>query len=179
MSAFALRLSEVFAIYQVAVEDDPIPNPEGIERAGAWASEQRRFAHLLREDKVNRADAKQYAAARVVWDLAEEFLAAGRGAGLSEAEIELWLAGELDGDLNRMPFLGAYHRTVYDRVRNAEAKWEANHFNDIQFLSCAAADADVVGGEKETSEHLKHAQRGRRGAAVCRTLPEALVRLGR
>jgi hypothetical protein len=175
IAAFAQRMSEVFAIYQVAVEDEPIPNPEGIERAEGWALEQRRFARLLREDKVDRAHAQHYAAARIVADLVEEVFAAARGAGLSDAEIELWLGEELDDDLNRMPLLGALHRTIYDRVKNAEAKWEANHFNDIQFLSCAAAYADVVVGEKETSEHLKHAQRGRQGAAICRTLPEALA----
>ncbi len=175
VAAFTQRISEVFAIYQVAVEDEKIPNPEGKEKAEAWAQEQRRFALLLREDKVGCSDAEHYAAARVVHDLAEEVFAAARGAGLSDAQIESWLREKVDSDLNRMPSLGAFHRTIYDRVKNPESKWEANHFNDIQFLSCAGAYADVVVGEKETREHLKHAQRGRQGAAICRTLPEALA----
>jgi hypothetical protein len=175
---YILRLSEVFAIYQVAVEDEKIPNPEGREKAEAWAQEQCRFALLLREDKVGASDAEHYAAARLVHDLSEEVVAAARGAGLSDAEIQSWVAERLDEDVSRMPFLGAFNRTVHDRVRNAEAKWEANHFNDLQFLCCAAAYADVVVGEKETSEHLRRAQKGRRGAAACRTLPEALACLG-
>jgi hypothetical protein len=169
------RMSEVTAIYQIAVEDEKIPNPEGLEKAEAWAQEQRRFALLLRQDGVGREKAAHYAAARLVYDLAEEVIAAANGAGLSKADIDLWLAEKLDDDVNRMPALGALHRTIYDRVKNPEAKWEANHFNDIQFLSCAAAYADVVVGEKETSEHLKHAQRDRAGATICRTLPEAIA----
>jgi hypothetical protein len=177
VTAFTQRISEVFAIYQVAVEDRRIPNPEGKEKAEAWAQEQRRFALLLREDRVGPAKAQHYAAARLVHDLAEEVLAAARGAGLSEEQIKVWLGERLDDDVNEMPSLGVFHRTIYDRVKNPEAKWEANHFNDIQFLSCAAAYADVVVGEKETSEHLKHAQRGRHGAMIARTLPEATAYL--
>jgi len=173
-AAFLQRISEVFAIYQVAVEDEKIPNPDGLERAEAWAQEQRRFALLLREDRVSPAKAQHYAAARLIHDLAEEVLAATRTSGLTEQEVKEWLANGLDDGVNEMPSLGVIHRTIYDRVKNAEAKWEANHFNDIQFLSCAAAYADVVVGEKETSEHLKHAQRGRPGAVICRTLPEVI-----
>jgi hypothetical protein len=177
IAALVERMSEVSAIYQVAVEDEKIPNPEGLEKAEAWAQEQGRFALLLRQDRVGPEKAAHYAAARVVHDLAEQVFEAARGAGLSEAEIELWLAEKLDEDVNRMPAIGVFHRTVYDRVKNAEAKWEANHFNDIQFLSCATAYADIVVGEKETSEHLKHAQRGRDMARICRTLPEAVASL--
>jgi hypothetical protein len=173
-TVFLQRISEVSAIYQVAVEDEKIPSPEGLERAEAWAQEQRRFALLLREDKVSPANAQHYAAARLIHDLAEDVLAATRTSGLSEDEVKKWLADGLDDGVNTMPSLGVLHRTIYDRVKNAEAKWEANHFNDIQFLSCATAYADVVVGEKETSEHLKHAQRGRAGATICRTLPEAI-----
>jgi hypothetical protein len=135
IAALGQRISEVFAIYQVAVEDEKIPNPEGLEKAEAWA----------------------------------------RWSGISETEIKVWLEEKLDDGVSKMPLLGTLHRTVYDRVRNAEAKWEANHFNDIQFLSCAAAYADIVVGEKETSEHLKRAQRGHWGAAICRTFPEAIA----
>jgi hypothetical protein len=175
IAALGQRISEVFAIYQVAVEDEKIPNPEGLEKAEAWAQEQRRFALLLREDGVSAGKAHHYAAVRLVHDLAEEVLAAARWSGISETEIKVWLEEKLDDGVSKMPLLGTFHRTVYDRVRNAEAKWEANHFNDIQFLSCAAAYADIVVGEKETSEHLKRAQRGHRGAAICRTLPEAIA----
>jgi hypothetical protein len=177
IAVFTERLSEVFAIYQVAIEDEKILNPEGREKAEAWAQSQRKFAIDLRQDKVNRTDAEHYAAARLIYDLAEEVVAAARRAGLSEEQIHYWIAEKLDEDLNKMPFLGAFHRTIYDRVKNAESKWEANHFNDIQFLSCAAAYADVAVGEKETSEHLRKAQRDRQGAAVCRTLPEAVASL--
>jgi len=176
-AAFAERISEVFAIYQVAIEDEKIPNPEGKEKAEAWAQERRRFALLLREDRIGAAKAQHYAAARLVHDLAEEVLAAAQGAGFSEEQIKSWLRERLDDDVNEMPSLGTFHRTIYDRVKNPEAKWEANHFNDIQFLSCAAAYADVVVGEKETTEHLRHAQRGRQGAMIARTLPAAIADL--
>jgi hypothetical protein len=177
ISVYQDRLSEIHAIYETVVEDKKIPNDEGLEKAEAWAQEQRRFALLLRKDKVGPKNAEHYAAARLVWDLAEEVLAAARGAGLSESQIKSWLAGPIEDDINAMPFLGAFHRTVLDRVKNSQAKWEANHFNDIQFLSCAAAYADIVVGEKETSEHLKRAHRARGCAAICRTLPEALTSL--
>ncbi len=177
IATFTQRMSEVFAIYQVAVEDEKIPNPEGKEMAQAWAQEQRRFALLLRKDRVGAEKVEHYAAARLVHDLAEEVLAAARTADLSDEQIELWLAEKLDDDVNEMPSLGTFHRTIFDRVKNPEAKWEANHFNDIQFLSCAAAYADVVVGEKETTEHLRHAQRGRAGAKICRKLPEAIDQL--
>jgi hypothetical protein len=171
------RLKEIHAIYEIAVENEKIPNKEGLEQAEAWAQEQRRFALLLRQEKVSLQKAEHYAAGRLIFDLSTEFVAAAQHASYSESDLKGWLAGPIEDDINTLPFLGIFHRTVLDRVRNPQAKWEANHFNDIQFLSCATAYADIVVGEKETSEHLKRAQRGYDGAIVCRSLPEAVESL--
>lgn len=171
------RLREIHAIYEVAVENEKIPNKEGLAKAEAWAQEQRRFALLLRKDRVSPQNAEHYAAGRLIFDLATEFVAAAKHASFSENDLKGWLGGPVEDDINTLPFLGVFHRTVLDRVKNPQAKWEANHFNDIQFLSCATAYADIVVGEKETSEHLKRAQRGYDGAMVCRTLPEAIESL--
>jgi hypothetical protein len=58
------RVTEAFAIYQIAVEDEKIPNEEGLKKAEAWAQEQRRFALLLHQDRVGPEKAAHYAAAR-------------------------------------------------------------------------------------------------------------------
>lgn len=79
-----------------------------------------------------------------------------------------------------MPYVGRLHEVLYHRLRNADDKWERNDLIDMNFLCCAAGYADIVVGEKQTSEYLRRAASiSAPGAAVCRTLPEAVEALRR
>ena len=77
-----------------------------------------------------------------------------------------------------MPFLGHFIEPLYERLRNADDKWEGNDLVDMHYLASATGYADVVVGERKTSELLKRARlRTPRGAFVCRTLPDAVAHL--
>jgi hypothetical protein len=77
-----------------------------------------------------------------------------------------------------MPYLGRVVEVITERLRNADDAWEGNDLNDVHFLTCTAGYADVVVGERKTSEYLRRAEGlVPKGAFVCRTLPEAIEHL--
>ena len=79
-----------------------------------------------------------------------------------------------------MPYVGRLHEVLYHRLRNADDRWERKDLIDMNFLCCAAGYADIVVGEKQTSEYLRRAtSRCVPGAVVCRRLPEAVEALRR
>jgi hypothetical protein len=69
---------------------------------------------------------------------------------------------------------------LYHRLRNSNDKWERNDLIDMNFLCCAASYADIVVGEKHTSQYLRRGESmSAPGAIVCRTLQEAIDALQR
>lgn len=57
------------------------------------------------------------------------------------------------------PYLGRAREVLHDRLVNADDRWEGNDLSDLQFLSCAAGDCDVVVGERKHANLLHRAAR--------------------
>jgi hypothetical protein len=57
-----------------------------------------------------------------------------------------------------MPYGGRLYEVLYHRLRNADDTWERNDLIDMNFLCCAAGYADIVVGEKQTTEYLRRAE---------------------
>ncbi len=176
------RLTWASALYAAVLDDEAVEVREGHEAAERWAAGFPSLAHYMREHKTSAEHARISTRARLMADLGDETALAAQRAGLSPEQYSLWLGNELPDRLREMPYVGRLHEVLYHRLRNADDKWERNDLIDMNFLSCAAGYADIVVGEKQTSEYLRRAESmSAPGAIVCRTLPEgidALQRLG-
>lgn len=169
------RLTWASALYATVLDDEAIPTREGQEAAERWAAGFPRLAEYMREHKTSADHARISTRARLIVDLGDETAIAARDAGLSPREYSDWLNDELPERLRGMPYVGRLHEVLYHRLRNADDKWERNDLIDMNFLCCAAGYADVVVGEKQTSEYLRRAESmSPPGAVVCRTLSEAI-----
>jgi hypothetical protein len=157
------------------LDDEAVDMREGHEAAERWAAGFPSLAQYMREHKTSAERARIAARARLIADLGDETAIAAQRAGLSPERYGLWLTDELPDRLREMPYVGRLNEVLYRRLRNADNKWERNDLIDMNFLCCAAGYADIVVGEKHTSEYLRRAEsKSARGAVVCRTLPDAV-----
>jgi hypothetical protein len=174
------RLTWASALYAAVLDDEAIDMREGHEAAERWAAGFPSLAHHMRQHQTSAEHARINARARLIADLGDETAMAARRAGLSPEQYSQWLLDELPHHLRDMPYVGRLYEVLYQRLRNADDKWERNDLIDMNFLCCAAGYADIVVGEKQTSEYLRRAEsRSAPGAVICRTLPEAIGALRR
>jgi hypothetical protein len=174
------RLTWASAVYAAVLDDEEVDMREGHDAGERWAAGFPSLAQYMREHKTSAEHARINARARLIADLGDETARAAQQAGLSPEQYSLWLTDELPDRLREMPYVGRLHEVLYHRLRNADDKWERNDLIDMNFLCCAAGYADIVVGEKQTSDYLLRAESmSAAGAVVCRTLPEALDALQR
>ncbi len=174
------RLTWASALHAAVLDDEAVDMREGHEAAERWAAGFPPLAQYMREHKTSAEHARINTRARLIADLGDETAMAAQRAGLSPEQYSLWLGDELPDRLREMPYVGRLHEVLYHRLRNADDKWERTDLIDLNFLCCAAGYADMVVGEKQTSEYLRRAvSRSAPGAVVCRTLPEAIHALQR
>jgi hypothetical protein len=172
------RVTAVSAMYSAVLDDDPLDTEEGRKAAARWAQGFPELAAFMREDRTNERDARLNTRARLMADQRPELARAAHVAGISVDRFSQWLKNEFPDQLQRMPFVGRLNEVLYSRLRNADDKWAANDLNDLNYLCCAAAYADITVGERKTIEYLRRAEpRVRPGSALCRNLSEAVSEL--
>jgi hypothetical protein len=172
------RITWASAVYAAVLDEEPLDMRAGHEAADRWAAGFTGLAKYMREHKTSADHARINARIRLIADLGDETAVAAQRAGLTPEEYSTWLLDELPRRLHEMPYVGRLNEVLYHRLRNADDKWERNDLIDMNFLCCAAGYADIVVGEKQTSEYLRRAvSMSAPGATVCRTLPEAVEAL--
>jgi hypothetical protein len=67
------------------------------------------------------------------------------------------------------------HAATHTRLRNAGDTWHSHDLNDMLYLACASAYADIVVCEKKAADYLTRAWRDRIGGAPLVTSLSALV----
>lgn len=172
------NLTAVSAMVAAMIDDEALSTEEGIAMAGKWAAGHHDLALRLRQDKSSPTRVRAASLAKLTFDLASEIAPVAEAAGLNPGQLAEWCERDFEGDLARMPYLGRQHELIRQRLSNADDHWEANDLTDINYLSCAAAYADLMVGEKKTTEYLKRARNGvPDGAFLCRRLSEAVAHL--
>lgn len=140
----------------------------GREGAAAWAHGFQELGERMRNDGVSREMAQRIAHGNVLWDLHAELLSIA-----TPDELERWWSRSHD-DVSRMPYLSRYRALLFARLRNSTGPWKASDLTDLNFLCCAAGYADVVVGERRTIGDLETARGVPTGAALARSLSEAV-----
>jgi hypothetical protein len=171
-------MTAVNAMVASMIDEEKIPKTDGDEMAAGWASSHHDLAVYMREHRFSKEQVRRGALDKLAYDLAPEITAAAEASDLGKAELTAWIEDSFKDDLARMPYLGRQHEVIHLRLSNADDRWERKDLTDVNYLSCAAAYADVVVGEKKTCEYLKRSRnRVLDGAFVCRKLADAVARL--
>lgn len=150
-----------------------------IARAGGgWAAAKQVFAEWIAANPAER-DLRLVAAGVTLTDLGMEFPEEVKRVGLDPAELAARVnEHNLIEFFQQMPFLGRCMEVFRIRLCNPQKSWVSNDLEDMMFLSCAAAYADVVIAEKHTAHLLQVASRWTRpGAVVFPSLRNALQTL--
>jgi hypothetical protein len=172
------RLTAVSAIYSTLISDEKIDLTDGWLRADAWAALHQELSEFLREDGASRERVELAARGRLLDDLKMEIAHAAQQSGIDPAAFTAWLQDGYQDAVAAMPYLGRLEQILIHRLRDANDKWERNDLNDMNYLACAGGYADVVVGEKKTSDYLARADRALTPHAfVCAKLPQAVEHL--
>jgi hypothetical protein len=172
------RLTSVSAICDVMVADDRSPRADAREKASRWAAVHADLGRHLHENRVGERQARLTVRAALLADLRDEVASAAVIAGRQASHLAVWLAQLKEDGFHPFPCLGLLERMVFQRLRNAQDRWEANDLVDMHFLACAGGYADVVVGERKAADQLRRASRHTAsGAYVSPTLAEAVAHL--
>jgi hypothetical protein len=168
-------VTSVNAMVAMMIDDERIENPEGRAMAAAWSRSHQELAIRMREQRMSKEKARRAALGRLIEDMRQEILAAAAARRLDGERLGAWLEQGLDEDLAAMPYLGRQHEVIYERLRNADDRWDGNDLNDINYLCCAAGYSDFVVAERKLCGYLNRVEGHVAGGAfVCRKLADLL-----
>jgi hypothetical protein len=172
------RLVAVSSVYSAALDGERLDMRVGRDAAARWAADFPPLARYMRDQRIGEEHARMNAYGRFISDQQLELARCATASGVGPSTFSAWLDQVLPNQLCGMPYVGRLAEVLYLRLRNADDKWEANDLNDMNFLCCAAGYADVLVGEKKTTEYLRRAEpRVRPGAHVCHNLTQAVAYL--
>lgn len=170
-----VRIVSASSVYAAVLDDERLDMQAGHQAAERWAQSFQGLANWMRQNRTRSEDARINAHARLLGDLGQEIALAGRIAQMSQDAFEAWLSERLPEQIPHMPYVGRLGEVMYQRLRNADDRWERNDLVDMNFLPCAAGYADVLIGERKTIEYLRRAEKHvPAGAALYRNLPDAI-----
>ena len=119
-----------------------------------WASSFEELGRYMGANPRPR-DIRLVAAGRLMADLSSELAQAALQCGVSVEEFAAAMSPDtLVESFSTQPFVGRLLEVTYQRLRNAQTRWRGNDLNDLTYLCCAAAYADIIVGEKATVHHL-------------------------
>jgi len=152
-----------------AIED---PNDVGLQAREAWAQKWVPIAVALQRDGASAEVVAHVARANLLLDAADDLGTVGRALGRLPDEViqALMQPGVLEGQ----PMLGLMFQVLTTRLHNAGQRPERGDLFDFVYLPCAAADADVLVGERRMIGYLRGARRPHARAALAASLPEAV-----
>ncbi|MGY1666980.1 hypothetical protein [Geodermatophilus sp. SYSU D00696] len=132
----------------------------------AWADGYADLSAYMRDNPTDR-DIRLVAAGKTYADLGLELAQAAVALGLTMEEFRerINVARCIDF-FATLPFVGRVMEVTYQRIRNPGEPWSRNDLNDLLYLACAAAYADVVVAEKHMTHHLRTAARHAQPGAV-------------
>jgi hypothetical protein len=175
LSPYADQVSWISSLVALLLEDEAERPAQAAEQAERWARSYQSLAAFMREARTQPAHRRLNTHAALLSDLTGEIARAALTAGLSEDDFARWLDDVSHQGFDRMPYLGHLQEVTFHRLSNADDRWEPNDLHDMHYLACAAGYADVVVGERKTTEYLRRSrQRLDSGARLCRNLSEAV-----
>ncbi|GAA2698469.1 hypothetical protein LV78_008014 [Actinosynnema pretiosum] len=169
------RLTWVSSLYSAMLDAEAVDRTDAEALSTRWAASFHDLARELRDNPTARQHSRQVVFARLVIDMRDDLARAALTAGVTPERFHNWMTGQGPDDLTTLPYLGTVFEATHTRARNAGDAWHSHDLNDLLFLACASAYADIVVCENKAADYLARAWRGREGGAPLVTSLAALV----
>lgn len=150
--AFATKaLVEFSIIFDVMLQDVASP----LESVPGWADRLQRLTRELADEKPDSNRRRVVSLETFRHDLPHELAAAAWELGVSPESAADWLATLTEATIASMPSLGIFRELFHEKLSDPGTVWEQNDLTDMMYLSCGAAYADHVVGERRLISDLR------------------------
>jgi hypothetical protein len=148
-------LVEVSVLFDVLLQDSAVP----LESVPGWADRLQQITRGI--EAVGASTTRRRAASLDAFraDLPHELAAATAELNIDVADVADWLATIAEREVASMPSLGIYRELLHERLCDPGTTWEQNDLVDMMYLSCGAAYADHVVGERRLVSDLRSSLR--------------------
>ncbi len=151
LSFAAKALVEFSVIFDVMLQDVAI----GLESVPGWADRLQRVTRQLADEKPDANRRRVVSLETFRHDLPHELAAAASELGVSAEDAADWLTTLTEETIASMPSLGIFRELLHEKLADPGTMWEQNDLTDMMYLSCGAAYADHVVGERRLIGDLR------------------------
>jgi hypothetical protein len=151
LSFAAEALVEFSVIFDVMLQDVAI----GLESVPGWADRLQRVTRQLADEKPDAKRRRAVSLETFLHDLPHELAVAAYELGVSAEDAADWLMASTEETIASMPSLGIFRELLHEKLADPGTVWEQNDLTDMMYLSCGAAYADHVVGERRLIGDLR------------------------
>lgn len=149
--AMALHISTILAVIE--------GNDRSSQLDSQWANGWANLAAEIGKANISPTLVRRAAHIRLISDFEYEVVPLAKSLGLTKDQFEEWLHRQSDQRISDQPYLGIVAEVIKHKLANYQQRWEANDLFDIFYHGGAAGLADVVVGEKKTTNLILRSSR--------------------
>lgn len=154
----ASMLTEVIVYIDILTSSDFMEKDE----AHDWVKSKQNNSNDLHALSLTKEEFREKTDKFFLDDINGEVNEAFTAMGLTVPEAKKWLDKEID-QFSVLPIFGIWREAFHDKYSDPSTEWENNDLNDLMYLTCGAAYADILVGEKSLthimSQSLKRLNR--------------------
>jgi hypothetical protein len=141
-----------------------------------WVKKNRGFTEWLAgESSRNSAQKRKCIDVFFFADAQKEVAEEAHRAGITPEELGDWVREHYDGEVSRMPLLGLFREVLIGKHLNQKTTWKNTDLIDLMNLTCAAAYADYVVGERSLIGQISDGNRRlKRSGRVYRCIQDVM-----
>lgn len=146
-------LVEFSVVFDIMLQDAATQ----LESVPGWAD---RLQRITRDLAAEEPDARRRRAVSLDTfrrDLPHELAPAALELDMTARDAGEWLMTLTEGQIASMPSLGIYRELLHEKLSDPGTVWAQNDLTDMMYLSCGAAYADHVVGERRLISDLRRA----------------------
>ncbi len=150
--AFATAaLTETSVIFDVMLQDVPI----SLAAVPGWAEAMQRITRELASEAPDARRRRTMTLEAFRQDLPHELAYAAAGLDIAPEDVGRWLADLNEEQILSMPSLAIYRELLHEKLSDPGTVWKQNDLTDMMYLSCGAAYANHVVGDRQLTSDLR------------------------
>jgi hypothetical protein len=150
--AFATAaLTETIGVFDQMLDDVPVP----LASVPGWVDRMQRTTRELASQVSHGRSRRAVTLEAFRHDLPHELACAAAELDVGPEDAGRWLRDLNEEQITSMPSLAIYRELLHEKLSDPATVWKHNDLNDMMYLSCGAAYADHVVGERRLTSDLR------------------------
>lgn len=151
----AESLTCISAYFEAILHSEAVP----MGSVSGWVESNQEYTRWLEGTAWSSAKKRKSIWGRLLGDLGSEITQVAYKSGISPEDLDIWLAYPIAEEAQSLPSLSIFCEMYQDKHLNSKTIWNSNDLIDMMYLSCAAAYADFVIGERSLVSYARQAAR--------------------